>query len=84
MDEAARLSSRQGREGWRGGLQETVHAKDHGDPAPQVRGGTLTTRHRQGDRRLELDGLRGLVTAHNRAEVMTNDHVRRALPPGRR
>src|SRR5665647_2642507 len=50
------------RRGGRGGPQETVHAKDQGDPAPQVRGRTLTARHRPRDRRLELDGLGGLLT----------------------
>ena len=44
------------RQAGRGGLQETVHAKDQGDPAAQARGRALRTRRRPCRRRLELDG----------------------------
>jgi len=44
-------------EGGRGGVRETVHAKDKRGPAPQVRRGPFEPPDRPGDRHLVLDGL---------------------------
>ncbi len=45
------------REGGRGGVGDTVHAKDARGPAPQVRRGPVQPPDRPGDRHLMLDGL---------------------------